>query len=110
VSEIRGERVYTRIARRNVAILCDLCGRAKECLQKEIDCREFDICADCWRPLEETLKGKVRVKKTRDSVFLPPPTVSEREPEAPKPMPGQPPKIFGAQSFGDGIPASAPAL
>ena len=43
-------------------ILCDLCGQAKECRQKEIDGREFDICADCWRPFEEKLKGKGRVK------------------------------------------------
>jgi len=76
-------------------ILCDLCGQAKECLQKEIDGREFDICADCWRPLEEKLKGKGRVKKTREIVFLPPPTVPEREPEAPRTPPGQPPKIIG---------------
>jgi ribosome-binding protein aMBF1 (putative translation factor) len=78
-----------------VMILCDLCGQAKECLQKEIDGKEFDICADCWRPLEEKLRGKGRVKKTRGIVFLPPPTVPEREPEEPRPMPGQPPKIFG---------------
>jgi hypothetical protein len=30
-------------------ILCDLCVQAKACLQKEIDGKEFDICADCWR-------------------------------------------------------------
>jgi len=34
-------------------ILCDSCGEAKECLQRVIDGKEFDICADCWRPLEE---------------------------------------------------------
>jgi len=28
-------------------ILCDMCGQAEECLQKEIDRREFDISADC---------------------------------------------------------------
>ena len=44
-------------------ILCDLCGQARECLQKEIDGKEFDICGDCWRPLEEKLKGKGRVKR-----------------------------------------------
>jgi hypothetical protein len=31
-----------------VMILCDLCGQAKECLQREIDGKEFDICSDCW--------------------------------------------------------------
>jgi ribosome-binding protein aMBF1 (putative translation factor) len=76
-------------------ILCDLCGEAKECLQRVIDGKEFDICADCWRPLEEKLKGKGRAKKTREIVFLPPLTVLERELQDPKPMPGQPPKIFG---------------
>jgi hypothetical protein len=39
-----------------VLILCDLCGKSKECLQKQIDDKGFDICADCWRPLEEELK------------------------------------------------------
>ena len=76
-------------------ILCDLCGEEKECLPKEIDGREFDLCTDCWRALEEKLRGKGRIKKTREIVFLPPPTVPEREPREPKPMPGQPPKIFG---------------
>jgi hypothetical protein len=38
-------------------ILCDWCGGQKECLQKEIDGREFDICGDCWRQIEEKLEG-----------------------------------------------------
>ena len=63
-------------------ILCDLCGQSKQCLPKEIEGREFDICADCWRPLEEKLKGKGRVKKKRETVFLPPRVA--QEPEAPK--------------------------
>jgi hypothetical protein len=74
-------------------ILCDWCGQAKECLQKEIDGREFDICADCWRPLEERLRGKGRPKRRREIVFLPQ-TAPEREPDEPKRPPG-PPKIFG---------------
>ena len=32
-------------------ILRDLRGEQKECVQKEIDGREFHICAKCWRPL-----------------------------------------------------------
>jgi ribosome-binding protein aMBF1 (putative translation factor) len=75
-------------------ILCDLCGERKECLQKEIDGREFDICADCWRPLEEKLKGKGRVKRQREMVVLPPQTAPESG--GPKSPPGLPPKIFGA--------------
>ena len=74
-------------------ILCDLCGEARECLQKEIEGKEYDICADCWRRLEEKLKGKGRVKKTREIVFLPPPP--DRETEVPGPVPGRPPKIIG---------------
>ncbi len=74
-------------------MLCDFCGQAKECVQKEIDGREFDICADCWRPLEEKLKGKGRVRRKRETVFLPPRTVPE--PEEPKTPPGLPPTIWG---------------
>jgi ribosome-binding protein aMBF1 (putative translation factor) len=75
-------------------ILCDLCDRVKQCMQKEIDGKEFDICADCWRPLEEKLKGKGRAKKTRQIVFLPPRAAPETE--EPKAPPGLPPKILGA--------------
>ena len=76
-------------------ILCDWCGQAKECLQKEIDGRQFDICADCWRPIEEKLKDKGRPKRRRnDVVFLPPQMTPEREPDERKRPPGQP-KIFG---------------
>ena len=53
-------------------IFCDLCGQAKECLQKEIEGKEYDICAECWNPLAEKLKGKGREKKEREMVFLPP--------------------------------------
>ena len=43
-------------------ITCDLCGKAKECLQKEIDSKEYDICSECWDALAQRLKGKGRVK------------------------------------------------
>lgn len=72
-------------------ILCDLCGEQKQCLQKEIDGREFDLCTDCWRALEEKLRGKGRVKKTRDTVLLPT-QIGAEPPEMP---PGLPPKIIG---------------
>ena len=76
-------------------IVCDLCGEQKKCLQKEIERREFDICAECWRALEEKLKIKGRLKRRRETVFLPMRTPPEREPEEPKSPPGLPPKIFG---------------
>ena len=52
-------------------ILCDLCGESTECLQKEIDGREYDICADCSHLLTEKLKGKGRAEQNRETVFLP---------------------------------------
>ena len=86
-------QAYTRIVREVNVILCDLCGNQKECFQKEIDGREFDICADCWRPPEEKLRGKGRSKRKRETVFLPPPITPE--PEEPKTPPRLPPKIIG---------------
>jgi len=77
-------------------ILCDLCGQAgqaKGCSQKEIESKEYDICAGCWNPLAEKLKGKGRLKRKRESVFLPP-LKKEPEPPEPKPAPGEPPKIW----------------
>jgi hypothetical protein len=79
-------------------IHCDLCDQAKECLQKAIDGKEYDICSECWKPLLERLKGKGRVKKERETVFLPPPRVTEPEHEEPKPLPGESPKIWGGAS------------
>jgi ribosome-binding protein aMBF1 (putative translation factor) len=75
-------------------IVCDLCGEAKTCLQKLIDGREYDVCSDCWNPLAQRLKGKGRVKKEKETVFLPP--AREPEPREPEPLPGGPPKIWGA--------------
>ena len=76
-------------------IICDLCGEAKDCLRKEIEGKEYDICSECWNPIAQKLKGKGRV--SRETVFLPPPRlVKEREDEDPKPLPGEPPKIWGA--------------
>ncbi len=75
-------------------ILCDLCGQTKECSQKTIEGKEYDLCSDCWNPLAEKLKGKGRVKrKVRESVFLPPLT-KEPEPPPSKPLPARP-KIWG---------------
>ena len=78
-------------------ILCDLCGQSKECLQKEIDGKEYDVCSECWNLLAEKLKGRGSVQKSREIVLLPPPrVVTEREDDEPNPLPGEPPKIWGA--------------
>jgi len=75
-------------------IVCDLCGRATLCLPKEIEGKEYDVCAECWNPLAEKLKGKGRVKQERETVFLPPLRTEPNPPES-KPLPGEPPKIWG---------------
>ena len=74
--------------------LCDLCRDNRECLQIDIDGREYDICAKCWNPLAKKLKGKGRVK-SQEVVLLPPPVVRETEENEPGPLPGEPPKIWG---------------
>ena len=77
-------------------IICDFCGEPKDCLQKEIEGREYDICFKCWNPFAQKLRGKGRAKN-RDTVILPAPRVlTERETEEEKPLPGEPPKIWGA--------------
>ena len=72
---------------------CDLCDQVKECVQKEIDGRQY-LCVDCWRPLEEKLKGKGRTTRQREMVYLPTPVRVERE-EKERPIPVSRPK-FGA--------------
>lgn len=74
-------------------ITCDLCGEAKDCLQKDIDGKEYDICSQCWNQLAQKLRGKGRTIH-QEIVFLPPRDVEEREDEGPRP--GEPPKIWGA--------------
>jgi hypothetical protein len=71
-------------------IICDLCGNANGCEPKEIEGKEYDICADCWKPVAEKLKGKGRTRKPRETVILPAP----KEPQRETPPPGRPPKIW----------------
>lgn len=76
-------------------ITCDLCGKAKDCSQKEIDGKEYDICFDCWRPMALKLRGKGR-ERHRETVFLPQRPLKEQEEEKPQPLPGEPPIVQGA--------------
>ena len=78
-------------------IICDLCGETKECLQREIEGKQYDICLECWSPLALKLKGKGRAKN-RETVFLPPPRRTEERKDD-KPLPGEPPKIWGAANL-----------
>ena len=75
---------------------CDLCGKAKDCLQKEIDGKEYDICSECWEPFAQKLKGKGRENR-REIVLLPPRQIKDREEEDPQPLRGEPPVIQGAE-------------
>ncbi len=71
---------------------CDLCGETSECLLKEIEGKEYDICVACWDVLSAKLSGKGRAIR-RESVVLVPTIVVGNE-EAEKPSPGKPPKIW----------------
>ena len=75
-------------------ITCDLCSKAIDCVQREIDGKEYDICPECWEPLAQKLKGKGRVKP-RETVFLPQRPLKEQK-EKPELLPGEPPVIQGA--------------
>ncbi|HVH69654.1 MAG TPA: hypothetical protein VNB49_00905, partial [Candidatus Dormibacteraeota bacterium] len=66
-------------------ITCDLCGKAKVCLQKAIDGKEYDICSECWEPLAQRLQGKGRTK-LRETVFFPARSSKEEEEER-QPLP-----------------------
>lgn len=72
--------------------VCDLCGEAKQCRAREIEGKEYDICSDCWNPLAQKLAGKGR--EVKETVFLPP-VIQAPEPKEAKPVPGEPPKIWG---------------
>jgi ribosome-binding protein aMBF1 (putative translation factor) len=74
-------------------ILCDLCGKEKNCRSREIEGKEYDICSECWAPIAAKLKGKGRTPQ--ETVFLPPPAIQTPEPTETKPVPGEPPKIVG---------------
>ena len=74
---------------------CDLCGEMRECLQKEIDGREYDLCAGCWNALAEKLKGKGRPRKQREVVELPiREIVKDKKDEGQRPRPGEPPTVW----------------
>jgi len=39
-------------------IVCDLCGEVKDCLLKQTEGKEYDICDQCWEPLAQNLRGE----------------------------------------------------
>ena len=76
---------------------CDLCNEIRDCAQRTIEDKEYDICSDCWNSLIQRLEGKGRVQKSREIIAVPTPHVPD-SPDEPKPsrFPGAPPTIYGS--------------
>ena len=75
---------------------CDLCGELRDCVPRQIEGTEYDICSNCWNELTAKLKDKGRPKSARHTVQnLPSVVLPEPSPETRKPFPGQPPEIIG---------------
>ncbi len=71
---------------------CALCGESKECSSREIEGREYDLCAECWDAMSRKLEGKGREIKHRPAVYIPPLEIPKEKPE--QPAPHEPPKIW----------------
>jgi len=76
---------------------CDMCNEIRDCAQRIIEDKEYDICSDCWNSLIQRLTGKGRAKRPRELISVPPPRVPD-SPDEPKPsrFPGAPPTIYGS--------------
>jgi hypothetical protein len=76
---------------------CDFCDQVRDCVPRQIEQMEYDVCADCWKELISKLKGKGRPKKTQRTTasspeVLIPELPAPREPEPQ--FPGKPPEII----------------
>jgi hypothetical protein len=49
---------YAGSRRDRSMITCDFCCEPKDCLQKEIEDKEYHICFECWNPVAQKLRGK----------------------------------------------------
>ena len=65
--------VATSIGEKSV-IICDLCGEAKDCLQKEIEDKEYDICFRMLEPVRTKAEGEKQSEGSGNCVF----TTAER--------------------------------
>jgi len=74
---------------------CDLCNEVRDCVPKVIGDKEYDICRECCKTLEEKLKGKGKaISIVEPVILLPDPRESkQREDEEPQ-FPGEPPIIW----------------
>lgn len=75
---------------------CDLCGEIRDCMPRQIEHTEYDICAVCWEALMSKLEGKGRRKPGSPSAE--PPSVPELPRHAKERFPGQPPDIIARAS------------
>jgi len=80
---------------------CDLCDRVRDCLQKIIGDKEHDICQECWKALEEKLRGKGRETKFGEPLVLLPDTQEPRQKEGEPEFPGEPPIVWSTASCYD---------
>jgi hypothetical protein len=56
---------------------------------------DYDICDKCWKPIEEKLAGKGRVRSKEPTFIVPHPQIVFEQPTIDvKPLPGVRPKIF----------------
>ncbi len=74
------------------ATKCALCGETRECLPKEIEGQEYDLCVECWEALSKKLSGKGKNIKRRMDVYIPQ-VEAPKEKEEP-PAPGGPPRVW----------------
>ena len=61
--------------------VCDLCDQTRECLPKNIEGKQYDICSECWNTLASKLIGKGDTNKVGE------PSIADAEKESPR-LPG----------------------
>ena len=72
---------------------CDLCNEVRDCVPKVIGDKEYDICPECWKALEEKLKGK-GIRIVKPVILLPDPRESKQRKDEEPQFPGEPPIIW----------------
>ena len=50
---------------------CDFCNKIKTCKHKDIEGKEYDVCAACWSGIANKLKGKGREKPVEIAPWVP---------------------------------------
>ena len=74
---------------------CDLCDAVRDCVLKIIGDKEYDICLECWKALEEKLKGKGKeIRIGEPVILLPDPRESRQREDGEPEFPGGPPVIW----------------